>query len=439
MPTYHKEQDCGVGGKNCFYSDALETEEEARAIVEKNPGETMGYVKQSDGIYVVARVGAEKGHGPGSEFYYPIVENLPQDPAGLKDDGFIDKDEAATKDGYELKRPGRNQGFGDELHLKLFSTISPTDLHQGGLGDCWLICSLAVLAEYPDAIQNIIQPGVLAEDGGYTVSLYSHKDKDKKPKEPPQQIFIDDRLATQDGSCAFVHMSLEGEIWPCLIEKAFAKLSKSYGNLDGGQPLFAFGCVTGCFDLVSYDLKEDGSGWNECKWNYAEDTVQSGGGSYNPDEVLSHEDVMNKLGEFNDKNYLMAVGSVATATREEQDAKGIVHGHAYSLLDVKKGIAGDDGNTYDLLQLRNPWGEKEWNGAWSDDSDLWEANKNIAAECGWVKKDDGIFWISFEDFRTEYSTIYVCQKDMGLNRSKQGAGDGGLAGDSFHMKKKRGA
>ena len=46
-----------------------------------------------------------------------------------------------------------------------------------------------------------------------------------------------------------------------------------------------------------------------------------------------------------------------------------------------------------LLRLRNPWGEREWNGAWSDKSQeirrLTPAEKK---ELGIVTDEDGEFW-----------------------------------------------
>jgi len=49
---------------------------------------------------------------------------------------------------------------------------------------------------------------------------------------------------------------------------------------------------------------------------------------------------------------------------------GIVDAHAYTLIGVKE-ITKDDGKKEKLLKVRNPWGKKEWNGAWSDKSSLW--------------------------------------------------------------------
>ena len=46
-----------------------------------------------------------------------------------------------------------------------------------------------------------------------------------------------------------------------------------------------------------------------------------------------------------------------------------------------------------LLRLRNPWGEKEWNGAWSDNSREWQQVPDSAKkEAGLVSDNDGEFW-----------------------------------------------
>lgn len=45
---------------------------------------------------------------------------------------------------------------------------------------------------------------------------------------------------------------------------------------------------------------------------------------------------------------------------------GLVHGHAYSIIDVMRA------HGFSLIKLRNPWGHGEWQGDWSDKSPLWE-------------------------------------------------------------------
>ena len=53
-------------------------------------------------------------------------------------------------------------------------------------------------------------------------------------------------------------------------------------------------------------------------------------------------------------------------------ACGLVKGHAYAITDVRKVRLGHGllaffkSEKLDMIRLRNPWGEREWNGPWSD-------------------------------------------------------------------------
>lgn len=49
---------------------------------------------------------------------------------------------------------------------------------------------------------------------------------------------------------------------------------------------------------------------------------------------------------------------------------GLVGGHAYSILDVREAVTRT-GEVVRLLRVRNPHGCTEWNGEWSDSSDMW--------------------------------------------------------------------
>ena len=69
--------------------------------------------------------------------------------------------------------------------------------------------------------------------------------------------------------------------------------------------------------------------------------------------------------------------------------------HAYSIMEAR------EVNGLRLLKVRNPWGEGEWKGAWSDGSEQWtpEWMQLLNHRFG----DDGQFWISYEDLLREYS------------------------------------
>lgn len=59
--------------------------------------------------------------------------------------------------------------------------------------------------------------------------------------------------------------------------------------------------------------------------------------------------------------------SFCSADRAEVEAKlsnGLIKGHAYSVTGAHK--ISVKGKTVNLVRIRNPWGQKEWNGDWSD-------------------------------------------------------------------------
>lgn len=95
------------------------------------------------------------------------------------------------------------------------------------------------------------------------------------------------------------------------------------------------------------------------------------------------------------KNWPMWCGSAV----EEGVRHGLVGGHAYSLLAGRE-VTGADGTPLRLVKVRNPWGTGEWTGDWSDTSSLWTAAiKSKLAIKSLSFKDDGAFWMDWEDFK----------------------------------------
>lgn len=54
-----------------------------------------------------------------------------------------------------------------------------------------------------------------------------------------------------------------------------------------------------------------------------------------------------------------------------------------------------------LAVLRNPWGEGEWNGDWSDKSSLWTPELRAKYDC--KIEDDGTFHIPIEEYISHYA------------------------------------
>lgn len=384
-------------------------DEEADAKVIALQPKAVGYCRGPEGQVRIFARGSAKGRAPGwvTHTYKPDVSTGRR--AVLYLDDFSETEAAGAHDCDGWKRPGRKMGLHDNEHLAVFSTVSPNDLDQGGLGDCWLISALSTLAEYPSVVMSLIEQQDIPGDGKFVVNLYSFRERRMV------KIEVDDRLPTKAYDCAYVHISHDGEMWPCIMEKAFAKLCGGYEKLDGGHSGFALAAMLGHPDVVMYwKPKEDEDLWVETPGAWSDNDVQNvqwlGGG-----RQLRGQQMFDILAQYDSKNYPMCCSSHSGSDSDTND-QGIVQGHAYSLLQVKKNVCGKN---FDLLQVRNPWGNSEWTGDWGDDSALWEENRDVQEACGMIPQDDGLFWIDWEDFNNNYKKVWVCRKELPKNRGKR--------------------
>jgi hypothetical protein len=283
----------------------------------------------------------------------------------------------------------------------LFGDVDPNDLHQGQLGDCWLISAMAGVAEYPSYIENMIDDN---GNGTYTVNLYSYANGSM------QAYKVDNTFPAENGRPAYVQITNQSEIWPCVLEKGFAKMAGGYLELKGGFSVWAFGAMTGCTDLEVILLDADDG---PTIGSYAElpdsDDPQDWSASYYSGDSMDLDGLVDLLAGYDNKKYLMCAGSEHGGDDTHKSADNIVQGHAYTILQVAKNPAGTE---YNLIKCRNPWGHCEWSGAWSDGDSKWDDEPDVAAELEYSDVEDGAFWMSFEDFQTQYKVVYVCKKGM---------------------------
>lgn len=234
--------------------------------------------------------------------------------------------------------------------------------------------ALTVVSVIPDVLQRLFVEANEAE-GRYTVRFYyQHEWK---------TVTIDDRIPCgKDGLPAFGHNTLKNEIWVCILEKALAKLLGSYEALDGGYLEEGVVMLTGGRPERLYV-----NNWSQ-----------------NPGKQPWRKDrLWDKLVQYSTENVLMGTGISSSRGQTTDESKGLVAGHAYAILDVRE----TSDKKFKLIKLRNPWGQFEWKGPWSDASRNWTFQ--YRKEMGADTKDDGIFWMEFKDFCTYYDKITCCR------------------------------
>ena len=128
--------------------------------------------------------------------------------------------------------------------------ISVDDIHQGQIGDCYLLSSIGEMAlNDPGAISNMIHSN---PNGTETVTLYTGPSGQMPGiatvSFKPVSVTVSNVFPTvsvDNGSAQDV-VGNQKEIWPQVLEKAVATLDGGYGVIDaGGNPTTAMEQLTG--------------------------------------------------------------------------------------------------------------------------------------------------------------------------------------------------
>jgi len=83
-------------------------------------------------------------------------------------------------------------------------------------------------------------------------------------------------------------------------------------------------------------------------------------------------------------------------------SQGIVSYHGYTPLRYRHFPK----HNIKLLEIRNTWGDTEWNGAFSDYSMEWKKYPEIASELEHKAENDGCFWMTYSDFLKYYCVLW---------------------------------
>lgn len=240
-----------------------------------------------------------------------------------------------------------------------------SDIVQGKVKDCWFLAALGDLPNKPKLFNRVMptdqELDMSKGPGIFYFKFWQYGEW--------VEVVVDDYLPTLEDLPCMLKSSSPNEFWPCMLEKAYAKL---YGNytyaLQGGVIGSALDDLTG--------------GMTE---------------SYFKQEGLPTFQVMLRAFEKGAMMGASIFGRVGQG-RSDVSSTGLANFHAYSITKVVEFESG--GETHQLLRVRNPWGDHvEWIGNWSDNSKKWDdLTETEKLKIGYKKEYDGEFFISYKDF-----------------------------------------
>lgn len=241
--------------------------------------------------------------------------------------------------------------------------IEAADIRQGNLSNCYLLSSFVALTEFPDLIYQKFISKDPSPFGYYEVILFLDGSW--------QKVAIDDYLPFIKGTnkLAFTQTN-DTEFWVNLLEKAWAKVNGGYVNTVLGAVADPLQALTG-FPVQFFAL-----------------------------DNISYEFLWDLVSEADKSNKIICSG---TKNMEFVEDKGLVKGHAYTLVSAQQKRTQDE--IVKLLKLHNPWGHKEWTGDWSDESSKW--NDELSKYFGRVNSDDGTFFMELQDYQFYYYSLYI--------------------------------
>nr|XP_056709342.1 calpain-13 [Euleptes europaea] len=249
--------------------------------------------------------------------------------------------------------------------------VSRFDILQGKIGDCWLLAALGSLTQQKRFLDNVVPRDQDFEHNyaGIFHFRFWHFGE-------WMDVVIDDRLPVLNGSYFSVHPRSSNEFWPCLLEKAYAKLRGSYQKLHWGYISESLVDFTGGIQ-ISFLIKKH------------------------------HSNLYEIIAAAVKSRCLIACTTPGEQTiGNPQLENGLVSGHAYTVTWAEE--VPYRGRNERLLRIWNPWGQGEWRGPWSDGSMEWNEIPIEYKNSLHRISNDGEFWLSYQDFIANFSYVCIC-------------------------------
>ncbi|KAH8099828.1 hypothetical protein BXZ70DRAFT_220215 [Cristinia sonorae] len=275
------------------------------------------------------------------------------------------------------------------------SAANASDIKQGMLGDCWFLSALSTVSTAPGLIEKIcvardekvgVYGFIFFRDNFWVTViiddlLFTSVPKWEELRSEEQELYHNSKdsynaTARKGGASLFFAKSgTAGETWVPLIEKAYAKLHGNFAYLSGGRTCEGIEDLTGGVStiILSNDILDVDRFW---------------------EEELTRANKDRLFGCC-----FMGLSSVRSGV-EGATVQGLIGSHAYSVLRAV------EVNGKRFVVVRNPWGQSEWTGRWSDGSKEWTSEWLQYLEVlGHQFGDDGQFVMEYSDWLECFSQI----------------------------------
>ena len=266
-------------------------------------------------------------------------------------------------EGWDKFKWARAEDIFDSQNYKIFDKGSiADDIIQGNIGDCYFLSAIGALCKFPKLIDRLFYFRTKTKQHLYGIYIFING--------LWELVLIDDYFPYSGSyfkQFAF-GSSREDELWLCLLEKAWAKINGCYAKIGcGGTPNEVFDVLTEAYSEY-YTVNKN-----------------------------NKDDLWKKMIDAKQKGYVMTAGTSGDVYNLPIEEMGLSPGHAYTVLDLHE-INGEK-----VMRLRNPWGNGEYSGDWSDSSKKWTAE--LKKKYGLVNKDDGDFYMSYDDYLKYYAVM----------------------------------
>ncbi len=285
-------------------------------------------------------------------------------------------------------------------------------IKQGQIADLWFLNALSLVASRPPLLRKLFVATGQEKQGRFCIQFF----KEERWRNVP----LDDCLPCNAlGTPIFATSTDQNEIWPMLVEKAYAKLHGCYASIVHGQ--------------VQYALRDLTGGTVERIALHKADSEQ-----VRPE--MNSDEFWEKLKEWAGNstggvppNQDHVVGVAWTVpTNESIMEGGTLRGLQFEVMHTV--LAAVEYKQFRLVRVRNPWpGGTYFEGDWSNGSEVWLKAPKELVELALAASSDGsnarapprefpgsegrtradkftdstAFWMVVDDFVKHFDTLVV--------------------------------